>query len=74
MEYKQVPYADIAKAEIKKQEKTMKAFIKSEREEEHWISTTKCNLMYRISELQTIFKKKSLKLSKNGTEKQWERQ
>ena len=38
-------YADIAKAEIKKQEKTMKAFIKSEREEERWMNTTKCNLM-----------------------------
>ena len=44
-ESKQVSYADIAKAETKMQEMTMKAFIKSEREEERWMNSTKCNLM-----------------------------
>ena len=41
----QMSYADIAKAELKKQEATMKSFIKSEREEERWLNSTKCNLM-----------------------------
>ena len=42
---KQRTYAEITKGELKKQEVTMKSLIKSEREEERWLHSTKCNLI-----------------------------
>ena len=44
-EHKQVTYADTTKKQLEKQEVTIKDFIKSERDEERWLNSTKCNII-----------------------------
>ena len=38
-------YADITKDELKKQEVSIKSFIKEEKEEDRWMNSTKCNII-----------------------------
>ena len=44
-ETKHVSYADIAKDESRKQEESIKNFLKEEKEEERWINATRCNII-----------------------------
>ena len=44
-EPKQMTYTDITKEELKTLEANIRSFMKEEKEEEHWLNSTKCNII-----------------------------